>query len=147
MRRREFIAGVGGAAAWPMVTWAQQPVMPVIGFFHSASAGPYARLVTAFQQGLGETGYFEGQNVAIEYRWANDQYDRLPALAADLVRRQVTVIAANSTAALAARAATAADRPRSLTCSFCSSERRFVITRFIVMRFDVILHDGVLVTV
>ena len=106
MRRREFIAGLGSAAALPTTGLTQQQ-LPVIGFLHSASPGPYARLVAAFQQGLGEAGYVEGRNVAIEYRWANDQYDRLPALAADLVRRQVTAIAANFTAALATRAATA----------------------------------------
>jgi hypothetical protein len=89
MRRREFIAGLGGAAAWPVVARAQQPARPAIGFLHSASPGPYTRYVAAFRQGLGETGYVEGRNVTIEYRWADDQYDRLSGMAADLVRRQV----------------------------------------------------------
>jgi putative tryptophan/tyrosine transport system substrate-binding protein len=109
VKRREFITLLGGAAAWPLTARAQQPAMPVIGLLGTASAAEWTDLVAAFRQGLGQTGFFEGQNLRAEYLWADGQFDRLPALAAELVQHQVAVIvttgSANSTRA--AKVATA----------------------------------------
>jgi putative ABC transport system substrate-binding protein len=109
MQRREFITLIGGAAvAWPLVARAQQPAMPLVGFMSARSPGDSAHLVAAFRRGMGEGGFVEGQNLAVEYRWANGEYDRLPALAADLVNRRVAVLVAigGDVSALAAKRAT-----------------------------------------
>ena len=107
MKRRDFIALISGAAAWPLTARAQRPSIPVVGFLRSTTAAGAAHLVAAFRQGLNEAGFVEGQNVVVEYRFADDQEDRIPGMAAELVRRQVAVIKANGIAVPAAKAATA----------------------------------------
>ena len=107
VKRRDFIVFLGGAAAWPLAAWAQQPAMPVIGFLRSTSLADATGLITAFRQGLKEAGFVDGQNVAIEFRSAEDHIDRLPALVADLLRRPVAVIVGNNNSAIVAKAATA----------------------------------------
>jgi putative ABC transport system substrate-binding protein len=104
VKRRNFLSVLGGAAAWPLAARAQQPTMPLVGFINSASSGGYGYAVDAFRQGLKETGYVEGQNVAVEYRWAEGQYDRVPVMALELVSRQVAVIVANTPGVLAIKA-------------------------------------------
>src|SRR5262245_59696688 len=105
IRRRELIFVLGSAAAWPLAARAQQPAMPVVGFLFFGSPEAYAHRVAAFRQGLSEAGFIEGQNVAIEQRWAEGQYDRMPALASELVGRRAAVIATTSSGAFAAKAA------------------------------------------
>src|SRR5262245_49261894 len=108
MRRREFISLLGGAAAWPLAARAQQPAMPVVGFLSSRSTVESSHVVAAFREGLAENGYIEGQNLRIEYRWAEGQYDRLPGLASEMVGHKVIAIATagNTPSAFAAKAAT-----------------------------------------
>ena len=126
MRPRELITLIGGAvSAWPLAVRAQQPSMPVIGFLNSASANAYRKFLESFRRGLGEVGFVEGQNVGIEFRWAEGQYDRLPELATDFVRRRVAVIVATGGPASgqAAKAATATRQRTNCAISQIGRER------------------------
>ena len=111
MKRREFITGLAGAVAWPLVVHAQQPEMPVIGFLRSTPATGFGLIVDAFRQGLNDAGFVEGKSVTIEYRWADNQLDQLPGLAADLVRKQVAAIVGSGPAAARASKAASATTP------------------------------------
>jgi len=116
MQRRQFITIFGSVAVWPLTARAQQPALPVVGFIRDGSADASARFVAAFRKGLNETGYVEGQNVTVEYHWLEGQYDRLPALVADLVRRQVAVIATSGGVPTRAAKAVTATIPIVLRC-------------------------------
>jgi ABC-type uncharacterized transport system substrate-binding protein len=105
VRRRQFIAGLAIAAAWPLLAGAQQPAIPVIGFLRTTPSAPFAHLVAAFRRGLSDVGFVEGQNVAIEQRWTEGEDSQLPSLVTDLIRRKATVIVTNQPGALAAKAA------------------------------------------
>jgi len=120
VKRREFITLIGGAATWPLMARAQQRAMPVIGFLNSASPGPAAPLVTAFREAVARQGHVEGRNLAIEYRWAEGRYERLPGMAADLVNRKVALIAATGGVVTAKAAMSATLRPR---CARISPQR------------------------
>src|ERR1035437_8411238 len=139
MRRREFLGVMGGAAAaWPYAASAQQPALPVIGLIRDGSADANARYVAAFRKGLNETGYIESQNVTVEYHWLEGQYDRLPALMADLVRRQVAVIATPGNAGtFADKAATA-----TIPIESCSSRSRLATTSEVKKLMPVALPPG-----